>query len=76
MKKFYLSVIAVLAVGLLTLLPLANRPVRVLLNDAESRVNEEPARVLELLDSISYLQARWGQRVAGPFRIALYPCSG
>ena len=49
MKKFYLSVIAVLAVGLLTLLPLANRPVRVLLNDAESRVNEEPARVLELL---------------------------
>ncbi|WP_297606289.1 hypothetical protein [uncultured Alistipes sp.] len=69
MKKFYLSVIAVLAVGLLTLLPLANRPVRVLLNDAESRVNEEPARVLELLDSISYLQARWGRGLRARFAL-------
>lgn len=69
MKKFYLSIIAILGIGLLTLLPLANRSVRVVLNDAEARVNEEPQRVLELLDSIAPLQRKWGRSLRARFAL-------
>ena len=69
MKKSYLSIVAILGIGLLTLLPLANRSVRVVLNDAETRVNEEPERVLELLDSIAPLQGKWGRSLRARFAL-------
>lgn len=69
MKKIYLSIVAILGIGLLTLLPLANRSVRVVLNDAEARVNEEPERVLELLDSIAPLQGKWGRSLRARFAL-------
>lgn len=69
MKKIYLAIVAILGIGLLTLLPLANRSVRVVLNDAETRVNEEPERVLELLDSIAPLQGKWGRSLRARFAL-------
>lgn len=69
MKKLYLSIVAILGIGLLTLLPLANRSVRVVLNEAEARVNEEPERVLELLDSIAPLQMKWSRSLQARFAL-------
>lgn len=69
MKKLYLSIVAILGIGLLTLLPLANRSVRVVLNEAEARVNEEPERVLELLDSIAPQQMKWSRSLQARFAL-------
>lgn len=69
MKKIYLLIFCVLILVLAIFVPLSNRAVRVVLNEAESRMTKEPERALELLDSIAGGQTDWPRAVRARFAL-------
>lgn len=74
MKKICLSIAGVLVAGLLILFSLSNRSMRVVMNEAEARMTEEPVRALELLDSIAPGQSEWSRAMRARFSL-LYTCA-